>query len=58
LCLLLQAETTYVTIAPDASDDWRLDEVADLIRGGAVGISPAHFKSKTLNPKLKLKTLD
>jgi len=38
------AETTYVTIAPDASDDWRLDEVADLIRGGAVGIIPTDTK--------------
>ena len=33
-----------MTIEPDASDDWRLDEIAELVRGGAVGIIPTDTK--------------
>ena len=34
----------YVTVAEDGSDDWRLDEIASLIREGHVGIIPTDTK--------------
>ncbi|EEH57474.1 uncharacterized protein MICPUCDRAFT_5503, partial [Micromonas pusilla CCMP1545] len=39
-----QSKTLFVTVEPDASDDWRLDEIADVIRGGGVGIIPTDTK--------------
>ena len=33
-------DTLHVTLEADGSDDWRLDEVADAIRAGGVGIIP------------------
>lgn len=39
-----QGEVTYVEVEPDGSDEWRLDEVAGLIRDGAVGIIPTDTK--------------
>lgn len=35
---------TFVAVEPGGSDDWRLDEIADLIRDGAVGIIPTDTK--------------
>jgi hypothetical protein len=35
---------TYVTFVGDGSDDWRLDDIATLIRNGAVGIVPTDTK--------------
>ena len=35
---------TYVTVSDDGSDDWRLDEIASLIRDGRVGIIPTDTK--------------
>lgn len=34
----------YVTIASDGSDDWRLDEIAEMIKDGCVGIIPTDTK--------------
>jgi tRNA threonylcarbamoyl adenosine modification protein (Sua5/YciO/YrdC/YwlC family) len=33
-------DTLHVTLEADGSDDWRLDDVADAIRAGGVGIIP------------------
>ena len=36
----VNTSTSVILVSSDASDAWRLDEAADLIRGGAVGIVP------------------
>ena len=38
------SSAAYVTVSEDGSDDWRLDEIASLIRDGHVGIIPTDTK--------------
>ena len=36
----INTKTEIILVSSDASDAWRLDQAADLIRGGAVGVIP------------------
>jgi hypothetical protein len=39
-CLLQLEDCLYVEVSQDASDAWKLDQVADMIKSGGVGVIP------------------